>query len=573
MRIDELHLENFKKFAVQDIDLHPHFTLLVGENGAGKTSVLDALAVAAGVWLAKPPDSTLVSSARNIHRSEVRLQPQPKGDRIQFQERRPVIIRAKGRIGEHENVQWTRQIRPVGIRTTNADAEGALGYVKDIYSRDGAGENVLCPVLAYYGAGRAWLPSNERVPRPRVDGPARRWAAFYDCFNERIRSAELHKWFSRETTERGNRAGKWRPGFEVVRRAVLRCVPDADGVWFDTDRNEIVLSIGGNAQPFDNLSAGQRMMLALIADLAIKAVTQNAYLLPPDELGPEDEPWPRVLNLTPGVVLIDELDVHLHPIWQRRIATDLKEAFPAIQFVCTSHSPQLIGELQPDEIRLMHADEFSQPSLSFGQDSNWVVEVLMGGSKCNSGVKARLAKIFQLIKISQLQEAETEAFGLRAEIGNNDELQRAVSLIERIKLLGNEMDHRNIVAALLVSGGGKKVAKSALFGASHRENDGVPILPTDQGCEARFTFDLAGGISSTIPGDPEAVETISVLNLGHETLTGWRAQAIATFIEGIETRADAERIVEKTKTPQNGWLPEYCFAIQQVIQRFLNSLP
>lgn len=436
MRIAELHLENFKKFTVQDIDLHPKFTLLVGENGAGKTTVLDALAVAAGVWLVEAPDTTLVNSGRNILPSEVRLEPQSKGDRIQFQEKRPVIVRANGCIGGHEGVTWTRQIRPDGVRTTNADAQEALGYVKDIYSRDAGGENVLCPVLAYYGAGRAWLPSNERVPKSKGNGPARRWAAFYDCFNERIRFAELQKWFSRETTERGNRSGRWRPGFEVVRRAVLRCVPDADEVWFDPDQDQIVLSIRGNAQPFDNLSAGQRMMLALIADLAVKAVTQNAYLLPPDELGPEDEPLPRVLKLTPGLVLIDEVDVHLHPIWQRRIATDLKETFPEIQFVCTSHSPQLIGELQPEEIRLMHENEFSEPALSFGMDSNWVVEVLMGGSKCNAQVKDRLAKVFQLIKGSDLPGAEREAMLLRGEIGNSDELQRAVSMIERIKLLG-----------------------------------------------------------------------------------------------------------------------------------------
>lgn len=436
MKIDELHIENFKKFGAQDIDLHEHFTLLVGENGAGKTTVLDALAVAAGVWLLDPPDSILINSGRKILPADIRLEPQTKGDRIQFHERRPVIVRATGRIAERDQVVWTRQIRAAQKNTTNADAEDARQIIKTVYARDSAGENVLCPVLAYYGAGRAWLPSNERVPKSKANGPAMRWAAFYDCFNERIRFDELQKWFSRETTERGNRGGKWRPGFEVVRRAVLRCVPDADDVWFDTDRDQIVLSIKGNSQPFDNLSAGQRMMLALIADLAIKVVTQNAYLLPPDELGPEDEPLARVLQLTPGLVLIDEVDVHLHPIWQRRIATDLKSTFPAIQFVCTSHSPQLIGELQPDEIRLMHDNEFSQPALSFGMDSNWVVEVLMGGSKCNGQVKDRLANVFQLIKDRKLAEAEREALLMRGEIGNSDELQRAVSMLERIKLLG-----------------------------------------------------------------------------------------------------------------------------------------
>ena len=64
MRIDRLELRNFKKFAALDLDLHPQFTLLIGENGAGKTSVLDALAVALGVWLVEPPDSTLINSRR-----------------------------------------------------------------------------------------------------------------------------------------------------------------------------------------------------------------------------------------------------------------------------------------------------------------------------------------------------------------------------------------------------------------------------------------------------------------------------------------------------------------------------
>jgi len=197
-----------------------------------------------------------------------------------------------------------------------------------------------------------------------------------------------------------------------------------------------VLSIAGNAQPFDNLSAGQRMMLAMVADLAIKCVTQNAYLIPADDLGPEDEPLPRVLKQTPGVVLIDEVDVHLHPIWQRRIATDLKETFPSIQFICTSHSPQLIGELQPEEIRLMHDGKITQPSLSYGMDSNWVVETIMGGSKCNADVKERLAKVFALIKDKKLPEAEDAALKLRGDVGNSDDIQRAVSMIERIKLLG-----------------------------------------------------------------------------------------------------------------------------------------
>lgn len=430
MRIDLLEIENFKKFDRQTLALHPRFTLLVGDNGAGKTTVLDALAVAAAIWLVDPPDSLLNNSGRNVGATEIRLEPEMKGDRIQFRERRPVKVRATGRIGDQEDVTWTRQIRPDGIRTSNADARQALERVKKIYERDSAGESVLCPVLAYYGAGRAWLPSNEKIRKAKTNGPARRWAAFYDCFNERIRFSALQQWFSRETIERGNRRGRWRPGFEVVRRAVLRCVPDSDDVWFDTDRDQIVLSIARNAQPFDNLSAGQRMMLALVADIAIKTVTQNAYLLPRDELGPEDDPWPRVLRQTPGLVLIDELDVHLHPKWQRRIASDLKETFPGIQFACTSHSPQVIGEVGPEEIRLLDGSEVTTPQRSFGVDSSRILEELMDAKSRDGSVEDILSRLFKLIDKEDFDHARKILPELEGKLGPDDpEVTRARTLM------------------------------------------------------------------------------------------------------------------------------------------------
>jgi predicted ATP-binding protein involved in virulence len=421
MRIDHLTIANFKKFATQDFVFHKKFTLLVGDNGAGKTSVLDALAVAAGIWLVEAPDTMLSSSGRIILPTEIRLDPEDRGDRVQFNEIRPVMVSAKGRIGEHQDVRWTRQIRINGKRTSNAEAEEALKYVKDIYDRDRLGERIVCPVLAYYGAGRAWLPSNERIPKEaKTNGGARRWAAFYDCFNERIRTAELKKWFLSETLAAVNRSGRFRPGFEVVKRAILRCVPGASKVWFDTDLDQIVLTIDGRPQPFGNLSAGQGMMLALVADLAVKAVTQNAFLLPPEELGAEDAQLPRVLRETPGVVLIDELDVHLHPKWQRRVATDLKETFPGIQFICTSHSPQVIGELTPEEIRILEDGIVSTPARSFGIDSDRLLDEMMDGASRNKEVQEKLSELAKAIDLEDFPKSERLLDEVKNMLGEQD---------------------------------------------------------------------------------------------------------------------------------------------------------
>ena len=352
MRIHQLHIRNFKCFEDRTLGLHPRFTLLVGDNGAGKTTVLDALAVAMGIWLAKPPDSTLATSGRSILTKEIRLICRAEGDRFQFFECKPVSITAEGEISG-QPVKWQRQIRQTGSRTTNANAQKALKIVERHFARDQAGERPLSPVVAYYGAGRAWLPSRDRRRKgKKSEAPARRWSAFYDCFEERIRLNDLQNWFRREALAFVGR-GSWRPGYDAVKRAVLRCVPDADDLWYDADRAEIVLSLSGQSQPFPNLSAGQRTMVSLVADIAIKAVMQNAHLIPEDQLDDNDRSLPAVLQQTPGLVLIDELDVHLHPKWQRRVVRDLKEAFPEIQFVCTSHSPFIIQSLEAGELRTL----------------------------------------------------------------------------------------------------------------------------------------------------------------------------------------------------------------------------
>lgn len=434
MRIDEITVQNFKKFEQFSLTLHPHFTLLAGDNGSGKTSILDALAVAAGIWLAEVPDSDLVNSRRNILPNEIRLEAASIGDRTQFRQCLPVKVTAKGEIGG-QGLAWTRQIRSTGGRTSNVEAKEALEAVRSIFKLDASGAEQLVPIVAYYGAGRAWLPSNKRTAAGKSNGPAKRWAAFYDCFNERIRFEHLHRWFERENLQRFNRNGQWRSGFEIVRQAIVGCLPDCDGLWFDTDYAQIVLSIGGAPQPFDNLSAGQRMMLSLVADLAIKCVTQNAFLVPAET--DSSQHLPRVLRETPGVVLIDELDVHLHPKWQRRVAKDLKSTFPNLQFVCTSHSPQVIGELEPNEIRVLDGDAAAAPSHSFGIDSSRILEEIMSAPSRNELTNDLMHRFAVAVDRDRFEDARLLLWELEQRLGEGDpDVTRSRTLLKFVETAG-----------------------------------------------------------------------------------------------------------------------------------------
>jgi predicted ATP-binding protein involved in virulence len=165
-------------------------------------------------------------------------------------------------------------------------------------------------------------------------------------------------------------------------------------------------------------------------------VIQNNFLVPADALGPDDGSLPRVLAQTPGVVLIDELDVHLHPKWQRRVTGDLKKVFPKIQFLTTTHSPQVIGGVEPSEIiRLLPNGSHEVPAQSFGMDTNWILEVLMDADKVESSIKHEIETIFNLIAERKLGDAQSHVLELRQRIGNSEMLQRAASTIERIRLL------------------------------------------------------------------------------------------------------------------------------------------
>lgn len=89
---------------------------------------------------------------------------------------------------------------------------------------------------------------------------------------------------------------------------------------------------------FNDLSDGYRNMVAMVADIAYRCAQLNP------QMG-ED-----VTVNTKGIILIDELDLHLHPKWQRRVVPDLRKTFPNIQFIITSHSPFIIQSMNPGEV-------------------------------------------------------------------------------------------------------------------------------------------------------------------------------------------------------------------------------
>lgn len=129
------------------------------------------------------------------------------------------------------------------------------------------------------------------------------------------------------------------PALKAVSTAVTSCIPGARDFYFDVSYGHLMIKLDHEGLvPFDDLSDGYRNMVGIIADIAHRASRLNPHF------GAE------AASKTEGIVLIDEIDLHLHPKWQRRVVTDLKEAFPKLQFIVSTHSPFILQSLQPGEV-------------------------------------------------------------------------------------------------------------------------------------------------------------------------------------------------------------------------------
>ena len=362
MRIDSLLLENFKGFSHRELTFHPQFNLVVGQNGSGKTSLLDALAIATGSWFL----GISGVETRHIQPDEVRLQSFTSEAGTNWEGQYPCAVEARGSILQ-QSLTWRRTLNGAGGRTTRNHAAliKKLGNQTAHSVREGG--PIVLPLISYYGTGRLWNAPREQgqvkePPGGLLNKEISRLDGYKTSVDPRLSVSALIQWIALQSWLSFQQGGQDSQIFQVVRQALLNSIPAAEELRFDAKLGEVVLRFkNGDQQPFMNLSDGQRSMLAVVGDIAQKAATLNPHL------------GSNVLQETEGVVLIDELDLHLHPTWQRHVIEDLRTTFPRLQFICTTHSPFLIQSLRSgDELLMLEG----QPTAKLGDLS--IAEIAEG---------------------------------------------------------------------------------------------------------------------------------------------------------------------------------------------------
>lgn len=378
MRLTQLTCDNYRGFAHQAITFDPRLTVLVGANGAGKSSVLDALHVLLSLYSARLVGSP--SSAARLRESDIRHG---------TEEAKLGLYATDETIGD---VSWTVSKRGPRQRVlkpaSGSDLTGLNDFTKAIAARsvpDAFLHGEVAPI--YYDQSRAILKIPQRH-RAKAEGGA--MAVFWDSLGgSGIDFPKLSSWFKdRETDEL--RRQKSRPKYidrklEAVRKAMTTATGFRNP-YFSVDaplgltftKREIQLHIS-------QLSTGEQVFLALAGDLARRLAG-----LAHEQMDP--------LNVN-AIVLIDEVELHLHPLWQRKIIPWLLETFPRCQFIVSTHSPQVLSEIESKHIRVLE-DRTSGTLVhdalaTFGRDSNHLLVSLFG-------VPVRREKTDDLIKQADL---------------------------------------------------------------------------------------------------------------------------------------------------------------------------
>jgi predicted ATP-binding protein involved in virulence len=323
MIINKLNISNFRSKAALQIQLGSKLTLLVGENGSGKTSILDAIALCLGAVLTHLPKVSGISFKKN--------------DLRQVNNHFAPYTRVG--IETTEGIVWDRtERRDKSLKTAN-EIPTAVGLLKlrkyldeQIINPFNEGKDFQLPVYSYYGVSRALL----EVPLRRRSFPKthQRFEALENSLNAVTRFKSAFVWFYNKENEEQRKQRELKnfdyrlPELETVRRAITTMFPDITEPHIMLNPLRFAVKIGGETMDITQLSDGYKTLLSLVIDLASRMALAN-----PDMINPLQ---------AQAIVLIDEIDLHLHPEWQRRVVGDLTTVFSNTQFILTTHSPYIV---------------------------------------------------------------------------------------------------------------------------------------------------------------------------------------------------------------------------------------
>ncbi|MBB57577.1 MAG: ATP-binding protein [Rhodospirillaceae bacterium] len=430
MKLERLSLVHCGGFEQIDIDFERDVTLIAGVNGVGKSTLLKVLAV---VLSRAMPEFTPSRSAPNyftnddIHGDKSSLEVSARleidGQIINagIQRLRDADEKGDRFVLLHQaetSAEATDFVESLRTRTLTGDLEAGMGETRTALAKL---KNAANPPLAVYFTPKRQLPGQPRtLPEVKPFDPS---IAYGRALHDReVELREFMHWFRTQEKLGATNEPRRLKVLEALRAVVTDLVPDFSNLRIqENPRLGFVVDKRGLPFYLHQLSDGERGLLALVFDLTRRLAIAN-----PDS----DNPIAEGVAL----VLIDEIELHLHPKWQRDVLGRLQKIFKNCQFVVTTHSPLVLGEVEARCVRFLEFDNSkvisTTPAEAYGMDANRILQELMGAPVRNKAIEAELRALFELIDQEDFKKAREKITALEKQLGDSEpELTRANSLI------------------------------------------------------------------------------------------------------------------------------------------------
>ena len=416
MWLKSLHVENFRGFEKLDVTFDEHVTLLVGGNGAGKTGVLEAIKVAFGSFfsaIAQSPD-------QGIDRTHARRVFRPAGESGTpgtLEPQWPVVVGASVGGTQHpiqgsilDDLSWERSRGGEEQYTARRGDAGIREYGSALQQEVQRGVHLKLPLIAYYGTKRLW---RQKKLTKRRRGLGTRFDGYQDCLDIASSHTLLDEWMYHKTYAELQRrtvdAGYRDPQLAAVANAVAACIDGVSEFRYDVNLAELCVQRGGRLETFAMLSDGYRNMIAMVADIAERAAVLNSWL------------EGNAARETPGIVLVDEMELHLHPKWQRAVIPSLRRAFPRMQFIATTHSPQVLAAVKREQVRLFDSNRLLDAKLFVeGRASNELLTDVFDVPARPETTERELDELFRMLDLENYDDAHAKFADLVRRLGPDD---------------------------------------------------------------------------------------------------------------------------------------------------------
>lgn len=398
LRLNSVMFENFRLFKKLEMDFHPQVTVLIGENGAGKTALVEGIAkmLMPIINIIKTPHFDVADDLR-------------KGNEL--------FLEKDIKIGKHA---WKIQCNAgctfddksgtilwsIGIGQSRFDINinGEKGFddfrkiSRKVDEKRSENISIVFPAIIYYPCEKVDNEPNNGVSKKITESDI--FNAYENALNARAfdfkRFFEWFKW--QEDLELRNQ-----PNYKTIAKRVILSMLNDEGdeekftdIFVDVsslDNYRLKLKKRDTELEVSQLSAGEKSLFALVSDIARRLAIAN----------PKNE---DPLKEGGGIVIIDEIDLHLHPRWQRKIVRKLIEIFPKVQFIITTHSPLILGSIRSENIRLLDDGKVYSVPETYGQNVGLIIKKIMG---VEEGIfEDKIKDIFKLLANNKVAEAKGE---------------------------------------------------------------------------------------------------------------------------------------------------------------------